>query len=93
MPAKPEWQAITVRLFKGGRRPLATTTTAVGGYYQFTGLSFGDYDTAFDLPARYCDDEPATGHRHAQGVQGGARNFGIRSCTLLSPAVAPSSSG
>lgn len=51
---EPGVDGVTVRLLDGtGSHILQTTTTAGGGYYQFTGLSAGSYMIEFVLPANY----------------------------------------
>lgn len=43
----------TVKLYDGAGNLVATTTTAGGGIYSFTGLTPGDYYIEFTLPAGY----------------------------------------
>ncbi|MDQ3247870.1 MAG: carboxypeptidase regulatory-like domain-containing protein, partial [Chloroflexota bacterium] len=43
--------AVTVALFDGQGRQVATTVTNAGGYYHFTGLRPGAYYVVFTLPA------------------------------------------
>jgi uncharacterized repeat protein (TIGR02543 family) len=82
---------ITVRLFKNGSQ-FATTTSSALGFYQFSSVTFADYELTYDLPAKYASTTPRSVPVSLRGCRVSI-DFGARSCTLLTSAAAPSSSG
>ncbi len=82
---------ITMRLHQNGTQ-VATTNTSGAGYYQFNGVTFGDYELSYDLPAGYATTTARSVPISVRGCRV-TRDFGAQLCALLSHTVAPSNSG